>query len=177
MNSGPTPSWTPSWAPFDLETGGARPLPSRAIGTIAGVGDRLRTAAFAELQAREAFHWAADSYSDAAPELKQAWRTLAASEQRHLEWLLARMQSLGVDIRERKVSDQLWISLTDCKSAREFAIYMAEAEDRGRRAGERFAQAMRQADPESARIFGQIAFEEQSHIALAEKFFPGSRES
>jgi hypothetical protein len=52
---------------------------------------------------------------------------------------------------------------------------MAESEDRGRRAGERFSEAMKQADPESARIFGQIALEERAHIALAERFFPEAR--
>jgi uncharacterized ferritin-like protein (DUF455 family) len=163
---------TPDWSPFSLVAREERADPPRLISTPQGVGDRLRAAAFAELQAREAFEWAARTYDDAPEELRGAWHTLAQAEERHLNWLLSRAAALGVDLRERKVSDQLWVSLTRCKSAREFAIYMAEAEDRGRKAGERFAVAMKEADPESARIFGQIALEERSHIELAERFFP-----
>jgi hypothetical protein len=48
---------------------------------------------------------------------------------------------------------------------------MASAEERGRKAGERFHAQMLQRDPESARIFGKIAEEEVAHIALARKYF------
>jgi hypothetical protein len=70
------------------------------------------------------------------------------------------------------VSDVLWRSLTRCSSAREFCLYMAGAEERGRRAGERFGERLAAVDPETARVFAQIALEERAHIALANQFFP-----
>jgi uncharacterized ferritin-like protein (DUF455 family) len=165
---------TPDWSPFRLAGPGQGPEAPRSIHTRDGVGDRLRAAAFAEIQAREAFLWAADRYTDAPPALRAAWRRLALAEEKHLGWLLARMAELGIDVRERRVSDQLWHSLTSCATARDFARYMASAEDRGRRAGERFHEAMQSNDPVSAGIFGQIAREEVEHIALAERFFPSA---
>jgi hypothetical protein len=97
---------------------------------------------------------------------------LAAEERKHLSWLLGRMNALGVRPEERPVSDVLWRSLTRCASARDFCVYMAGAEERGRRAGERFGERLAAIDPETARIFAQIALEERSHIALANVFFP-----
>jgi uncharacterized ferritin-like protein (DUF455 family) len=161
------------WKPFDVARGleGARGEAPRSIETLDGVGDRMRAAAFAEIQARDAFLWAAEHYSDAAPELKKAWRDLAREEDKHLNWLLKRMNELGIDVRARRVSDHLWHSLIACQSARDFAVFMASAEERGRRAGERFHEALRVRDPETARIFGQIAREEVAHIELAKRFF------
>ncbi len=172
MSSVPLPASTPSWSPFLLAEPGAHGDAPRSIRTPEGVGDRLRAAAFAEIQAREAFLWAADRFEDADPRLRQAWRRLAESEQQHLDWLLARMRELGVSISERRVSDFLWQSLIGCQTAREFAHYMANAEDRGRRAGERFHQNLAQTDPVTAAIFEKIAAEEVGHIALASRFFP-----
>jgi uncharacterized ferritin-like protein (DUF455 family) len=139
------------------------------------VGDRLRAAAFAEIQAREAFLWAAERFADESDELKRAWRELAVSEQLHLDWLLGRMRELDVAVEAREVSDFLWRSFMNCGSAREFAHFMAGAEERGRRAGERFHEQLQTTDPESARIFGRIAEEEVAHIALAERFFPSEK--
>lgn len=137
-----------------------------------GVGDRLRAAAFAEIQAREAFLWGASHFEDAPASLKTAWRGLALAEDRHLGWLLKRMQELGIGVTDRRVSDQLWVSLVSSQNAKEFAYYMASAEERGRRAGERFHQELLKKDPVTAEIFGKIAEEEVEHIALAEKYFP-----
>lgn len=162
----------PDWTPFDVVPRGQRPDAPRSIQTPEGIGDRLRAAAFAEIQAREAFRWAADTFSEVPSSLTTAWRGLALAEDRHLRWLLNRMTELQFDIRGRRVSDQLWVSLRSCHSAKEFAHYMASAEDRGRRAGERFQQAMAEVDPVSAEIFGKIAAEEVEHIALAERYFP-----
>jgi uncharacterized ferritin-like protein (DUF455 family) len=160
----------PCWDPFlvSIERGEA----PRSIDSFEGVGDRLRAAAFAEIQAREAFLWAAETFADADPNLRNAWRGLAAAEDRHLSWLLKRMSELGVDVRARKVSIHLWHSLVACKTAREFAKFMASAEERGRKAGERFHAALITRDPETARIFGTIAHEEIAHIELAQRFFP-----
>ncbi len=159
-----------NWEPFVITEG--RGEAPRSIETLDGVGDRLRAAAFAEIQARDAFLWAAEHYPDAPVELQEAWRRLASAEDRHLCWLLNRMTELGIDVRARKVSSQLWHSLVSCKSARDFAIFMASAEERGRRAGERFHAALLEKDPVTARIFGKIAEEEISHIELAQRFFP-----
>jgi uncharacterized ferritin-like protein (DUF455 family) len=160
-----------NWEPFVLAPQGAHAEAPRSISTPEGVGDRLRAAAFAEIQAREAFLWAADSLKDAPEELRRAWRGLASAEQKHLDWLLGRMRELGIEIGGRKVSDHLWHSLTSCKTAREFALFMANAEERGRRAGERFHETLRDTDPLTAEIFGKIAEEEVAHIALAADYF------
>jgi uncharacterized ferritin-like protein (DUF455 family) len=162
----------PDWGDFLLAPPDLRSDPPRSLDTFEGVGDRLRAAAFAEIQAREAFLWAAEEFTDAPAELRGAWRVLAQSEQKHLDWLLARMEELGIGIRERRVSDHLWRSLVSCKTAREFALYMASAEERGRRAGVRFHEALLQKDPVTANIFGKIAEEEIAHIELARSHYP-----
>ncbi|MDE2293081.1 MAG: hypothetical protein KGL53_13450, partial [Elusimicrobia bacterium] len=88
---------SPDWSPFAVCPPGALPPPVRPVGTPEGVADRLRSAAFAELQAREAFRWAAESFSDAPEELRAQWRALALAEDRHLGWLLGRLAARGVD--------------------------------------------------------------------------------
>ena len=59
---------SPDWSPFRLAPEGTRPEPPRSIHTRDGIGDRLRSAAFAEIQAREAFLWADIRFADEAPE-------------------------------------------------------------------------------------------------------------
>lgn len=168
------PPSPPDWAPFvTVPTGDKAPGP-RKLGGPHGIGDRMRIAAFAELQAREAFLWGADTFDDAPEELRGAWRALAEEEDKHLGWLLDRMAELGVTPQGRLVSAHLFRGLTGCTTAHEFAWYMAKAEDRGRIAGEQFANKLADVDPTSARIFGQIAAEETEHIALAMRFFPES---
>lgn len=157
---------------FRLAEPGAHGDAPRAIHSREGIGDRLRAAAFAEIQARDAFLWAAETFTEAPQALRTAWKGLAVAEERHLSWLLNRMTELGIDVADRRVSDQLWVSLTSCKTPSEFAHYMASAEDRGRRAGERFRDAMAQVDPTTAQIFGKIAEEEVEHIALAYRYYP-----
>lgn len=163
---------TPDWSPFRVAPAGDKADPPRSIHTPEGVGDRMRAAAFAELQAREAFLWGAERWTGAPEGLRRGWRILAIAEQRHLDWLLARMAELGVAIPARRVSDQLWHSLVSCRDARDFAFYMASAEDRGRRAGERFYENLRHADPVTAEIFRKIAEEEVSHIELPSLYYP-----
>lgn len=162
----------PDWSPFRVLPPGARPRSPRSIGSVEGVGDRLRTAAFAELQATTAFSWAAEAWTEAPEPLRAAWRRLAVEETKHLGWLLARMEELGVEVGEREVSDQLWVSLSSCSSPRSFTELMAGAEVRGQAAGERFAERLLEVDPKSAAIFGQIAREEAGHVALAERYLP-----
>lgn len=166
------PGWTPDWAPFLVLPREERTKTPRSIATRDGIGDRLRAAAFAEIQAYYAFLWGAARFTDAPELLRVNWRGLAFAEERHLGWLLKRADELGIDLRERGVSDWLWVSLTNCTTAREFAVFMASAEERGRRAGVRFHEELAKIDPVTAEIFGKIAEEEIEHIRLAEKFFP-----
>ena len=150
---------------------GERLTDTRPIETVAGVGDRLRTAAFAEFQAREAFRWAAAQFKDAPGGLPEAWRRLAIEEDKHMGWLMGRMQELSIDVRERKVSAMLWKSLLSCTTARDFTAFIATAEERGRKAGVRFREAMAKTDPVSAEIFGKIAEEEVGHIEIATRYY------
>lgn len=165
----------PTWNLFRLAPSGEKADLPRSLDTLEGIGDRLRSAAFAEIQARDAFHWATQYFAtrETLPqELLDAWTELAHAEQKHLLWLLDRMDELGLRVQDRRVSDQLWLSLVTCTSAKEFTHFMASAEERGRRAGLRFHEALLKKDPVTATIFGKIAEEEISHIALAQRFFP-----
>jgi uncharacterized ferritin-like protein (DUF455 family) len=170
----PAPPPSQDWSPFRAVPDGAKAPGPRALSRPEGLGDRMRIAAFAELQAREAFRWGAAAFPEAPAALQDAWLALAAEEDKHLGWLLARMDALGVGPADRPVSAHLWRGLTACGDAHEFAWYMAKAEERGRVAGERFGEALAAVDPTSAALFAQIAREEADHIALAMRFFPSS---
>jgi uncharacterized ferritin-like protein (DUF455 family) len=161
-----------SWAPFELMEKGAKPLAPRSINSFEGVCDRLRAAAFAEIQAREAFRWGAENFKDAPEALKADWLRLAGEEDKHLNWLLKRLNELGGSPSERKVSIHLWESLISSASVEEFTYRMATAEDRGRQAGERFYRDLQKSDPITAEIFRKIAEEEIEHIRIAERYFP-----
>lgn len=149
------------------------PPPSRSIETWLGIGDRLRSAAFAELQATEAFFWASRHYALEIPkDLQKNWEELAHQERKHMNWILERMRQLNVKISDRAVSDRLWQRLISCPNPKEFTWVMSEAERRGQKAGEFFARHLEKSDPPTALIFKKIAEEEQSHIDLAEKYYP-----
>ena len=162
------------WAPFRLAPAGAYADAPRSINTPEGIADRLRAAAFAEIQAFHAFNWAASRFEDAPEPLRAAWRNLASAEERHMKWLLSRLKDLGYDVAERVVSDHLWLSFQSCQTARDFAVFMTNAEERGRKAGVRFHEQMTKQDPVSAEIFRKIAEEEIEHIALAATYFPSA---
>lgn len=164
----------PNWAPFRLNENPNERIAPRPITTLEGVGDRLRSAAWAEIQAREAFRWAAATLKDAPQALHDAWMTLSNEEEKHMNWLLTRLSELGMKVDDRPVSDNLWVSFMQCTTAEQFAVFMANAEERGRKAGVRFCQDLSERDPVSAKIFGTIAEEEIAHIELAQKYFPGS---
>lgn len=159
------------WGPFLVCPPEVRPEPPRSLLAPGGVGDRLRTAAFAEIQARQAFLWAADALEDAPTACREEWRRLSQAEDKHLNWLLRRMGELKVDVRERPVSQRLWLSLVSRANASEFAHFMAAAEQRGRDAGLTFQKALAGSDPVTAEMFGKIADEELTHIALARRYF------
>ena len=59
-----------------------------------------------------------------------------------------------------------------CKDARSFCHYIADSEQRGRRAGLRFYDVLKDIDPTTAEIFSKIAEEEIRHIELAFQFYP-----
>ena len=52
---------------FLIASPGERFPKVRPLNTVEGRGDRMRTAAFAEVQARDAFLWAADTFTTASP--------------------------------------------------------------------------------------------------------------
>ena len=156
------------WTPFSVCAPEERPPQPRGISTPEGLGDRLRVAAFAELQAREAFRWAARELSDAPEALRAAWRRIADDEGRHLDMILARMAALGVRPDARPVSDRLWRSLVACRTTAEFSAYMRTAEERGRAAEESFRRSLASRDPETAAMFGAIADDEAEHIRLGD---------
>lgn len=171
----------PNWAPFRVLSENEKlvaPRPMKLatpMTDFTGVGDRLRSAAFAEIQAEAAFLWAASTF-DAPLELRQSWRHLGSEESKHKNWLLNRMKELHLEVTEIANPPVLWSAFMNCKSATEFACLMADAENRGRKAGERFYEVLRNYDLQSAEIFKQIAEEEKTHIELTYRFFPKEME-
>jgi uncharacterized ferritin-like protein (DUF455 family) len=152
------------WKPFAVCAQEEQAPRTRGINSPEGLGDRLRTAAFAERQAVEAFLWAAQRFGAAPAPLREAWRRFAAEEAKHLGWILGRMKELGVEPGARPVSDRLYRSLTSCEDFREFARLMTLAEERGKAAEESFHRALAESDPATAAIFGRIAEDEVEHI-------------
>ncbi|MEE2828960.1 MAG: DUF455 family protein, partial [Myxococcota bacterium] len=104
--------------------------------------------------------------------LRSAWLRLVEEEDKHLGWLLARMDELGVGVGDRPVSDELFASLSSCPSPRAFTERRAGAEERGQDAGETIARRLQGFDPVSASLFGRIAREEAGHVALARRCLP-----
>lgn len=155
------------WSPYQI---GIAPR-VRSLQLAEGLGDRLRLIAFAERQAFHAFNEAAARFTDAPQGLKDAWRWVALEEAKHESWLLERLEQLGQDISAVPVSLNLYHSLTNCQSARDFSFFVADAEDRGRIGAEKFAEALQTRDPVTAKMFARIALEEREHIALVDKYF------
>lgn len=155
------------WSPYQI--GNAPRV--RSLNTPEGLGDRLRLVAFAERQAFHAFNEARKRFTDAPEGLLKAWEWVALEEAKHESWLLKRLDELDQDVSSVPVSLNLYHSLAKCESARDFAFYVSDAEDRGRIGAEKFAEVLKTRDPETARIFAQIAFEEREHIALVNKYF------
>ena len=157
--------------PFILCDPGQRPAKPRPMGTPEGLGDRMRTAAFAEYQAIAAFTWAAEVFTDAPPALRQAWRDQIEDERRHCRMIMDRMAELDFPVDDRPVTLSLTESLRTCATARDFCIRIASAEERGRQAGERLCAFLVGKDEVTAALFRQIADEEVAHVTLAETFF------
>lgn len=156
------------WSPFNVGT----PIKTRPMNSFEGLIDRIRIAAFAERQAYYAFLEAARIFADEVPEeLIETWKRIALEEAKHEKWLLNRLVELKQDVAEMPVSLGLFNSFSKCESAREFALYISDSEERGRVAGLKFAEVLKTLDPESSKIFSDIADEEIAHVALAKDFF------
>ncbi len=163
-----TPAESLDWSPFKIGT----TLKPRPLNSIEGIVDRIRIAAFAERQAHYAFLEAARIFANEVPEdLVQAWKTIAMEEAKHESWLLKRLVEINHDVAELPVGVGLYNSFCKCQSPREFTFYISDSEEKGRLAGLKFVEALKSRDPESARIFSDIAFEELDHISLASKYF------
>jgi uncharacterized ferritin-like protein (DUF455 family) len=155
------------WSPYQIGI----PPKIRSLHTMEGLGDRLRLVAFAERQAFHAFNDAINRFKDAPPELREAWKWVALEEAKHESWLVKRLSEIGQDISAVPVSLSLYHSLLKCESARDFAFYISDAEERGRVGAEKFAETLFGRDPITADIFHRIAVEEREHIALVSRFF------
>lgn len=155
------------WFPYTIGV----PPKMRPLQTPEGLGDRLRLVAFAERQAFHAFTNAITRFPDAPPGLLEAWKLVAQEEAKHEGWLLNRLVEMGQNVSEVPVSLNLYHSLIKCQTAREFAFYISDAEERGRVGAEKFAETLAKRDPITAEIFQKIATEEVEHIALVSRFF------
>jgi len=155
-----------AWQPFrvDYKADYVRPLAGPG-----GVEDRLRTVAFAELQARECFRWGAKKFAAEKPDWAEQWLHFAEVENRHAQMLLDRFSELGLSIGARTVSNKL---TRLCKSSSDpvmFLFLLASAEERGMEAGSIIGTQMAAIDAKSAAIFKQIADEEVEHVAFSKK--------
>ena len=155
------------WTPYLIGTPGKM----RSLSTVEGLGDRLRLVAFAERQAFHAFNHAIATFTDAPKGLREAWKWVALEEAKHESWLVKRLEEIGQDIAGQAVDLKLYNSLIECQTAKDFALYISDAEDRGRVGAERFRDSLALRDPKTAEIFGRIAAEEVEHIALVNRYF------
>lgn len=155
------------WSPYQIGT----PEKIRGFNTPEGLGDRLRLVAFAERQAFHAFTNAITRFQDAPPGLIEAWKWVALEEAKHESWLLKRLSDIGQEVSAVPVNLNLYYSLIKCQTAKEFALYVSDAEERGRVGAEKFADSLAKRDPVTAQIFHLIAEEEKEHISLVKRFF------
>lgn len=155
------------WSPYQI---GISPK-LRPFHTNEGLGDRLRLIAFAERQAFHAFTEAIARFDDAPTGLKEAWKWVALEEAKHESWLLKRLEAIGQDVSAVPVNLNLYYSLQKCQTPKDFALYISDAEERGRIGAEKFAETLITRDPETAEVFAKIAEEEKRHIDLVNQFF------
>ena len=155
-----------SWEPFVLATPKQKaPFPD-PISHPEGLGDRLRIAAFAELQAARAFSWAAEHFSDVSEAVVAGWQRQIPEEKLHFRLIMERMNNLGVHPQQKPVSAQLSENLYTCATGRDFAITIATAEHKGRLAALKMASFLEHRDPITAQVFLRIAHDEIAHIQL-----------
>ncbi len=159
-------NYSSHWAPFQVK--GLKPENVRPLESGAGVEDRLRLVAFAELQARDLFRMGAERFRGSAPsEWIETWLRFAEVEERHAQMLLTRMASLGHKPGARSVSCKLWHLCLRAETSEDFLFRLSSAEERGMEAGFILGRDMASIDAESALIFRQIAEEEVEHVEMA----------
>ncbi|PID78711.1 hypothetical protein CSB20_13760 [bacterium DOLZORAL124_64_63] len=158
-------------APFQILAEGRKPPRPRGLNTPEGLGDRMRTAAFAEKQAIHAFRWACERFQDVPGELRAAWAALIPEEEKHYRLIVTRMAELGFALDARPVTLNLWRGLAACETGRDFCIGIARAEERGRQAGVKLAAFLADKDPATAAVFREIVADEVAHVALADRFY------
>jgi uncharacterized ferritin-like protein (DUF455 family) len=160
-----------NFEPFILCLPGQRQPKPRPIHTPAGLGDRMRTAAFAEKQAIFAFGWAAENFQDVPQALRDDWARLVPEEEKHYRLIVDRMAELGFSLTDRPVSTRLWDSLKECETGQEFCQRIAGAEERGRQAGLLMVNYLADTDPATAAVFDEIVTDEVAHVKLADTYF------
>ncbi len=159
------------FSPFNLCEPGSLPPKPRRIVSLEGLGDRMRTAAFAEWQAIHAFGWAAERFDDVPQPLRDAWTAQIADERKHYALICKRMSELGLTLKERPVSPRLWESLEPCTSGKEFCLKIANAEERGRQAALKLVELLASRDPDTAAGYSATAADEVAQVALAKTYF------
>ncbi|MBN2715406.1 MAG: ferritin-like domain-containing protein [Deltaproteobacteria bacterium] len=154
------------WEPFVLAAPDQKvPFP-KPMSHTEGLGDRLRIAAFAELQAVRAFGWAAEHFRDVSMEVINGWERQIPEEKLHFRLIMERMNNLGIQPHQKPVSAQLSETLYQCQTGKAFAIEIATAEHRGRLAALKMAAYLENRDPVTARVFLRIARDEVAHVQL-----------
>ncbi len=160
-----------SWSPFILTKPGRTPPSPRSLSLPEGLGDRMRTAAFAEFQAVRAFRWASKRFVDTSESLREEWANLVSVEVRHFEMIAKRMLELGFSLSDRPVSLRLWNSLNCCKTGKEFCVRICSAEEWGRQSAIKLIEFLTKRDEKTANVFKLIAKEEIEHVAVADRYF------
>jgi uncharacterized ferritin-like protein (DUF455 family) len=160
-----------NWHPFEIRT--HKPDAIRSLIAPGGVEDRLRVVAFAEVQARDAFRWGAARFPEAPAAWREEWLRFADVEDRHAQMLLDRMDSLGLSVAGRAVSDKLTRLCHLAEDPVTFLFLLSSAEERGMEAGHTLGQQMKPVDEASAAVFAQIASEEVEHVDSAKAALAG----
>ncbi len=138
-----------NWTPFKLCAEGESAPKPRSLSHPEGLGDRMRTAAFAEFQAIRAFKHAAQTFRDVPETLLAAWKKQIPEEELHYELIATRMGALGHSLDSRPVSLRLTESLSSCQSGQDFCEKICSAEHRGRDAALRLISFLKsQPDPD-----------------------------
>jgi uncharacterized ferritin-like protein (DUF455 family) len=160
-----------SWEPFVLSSPEQKlPFP-QPMSHRDGLGDRLRIAAFAELQAVRAFGWASEHFKDVPISLIEGWERQIPEEKLHFRLIMERMSNLGVRPEKKPVSAKLSETLFTCETGEKFAIEIATAEHKGRLAALKMADYLQDRDPVTTRVFLRIARDEMSHVQLVMDHF------
>lgn len=155
-----------SWEPFVLAPPDEKAPFPKPMSHREGLGDRLRIAAFAELQAVRAFGWATENFADVSPKVIEGWQLQIPEEKFHFRLIMERMAHLGVHAHQKPVSASLSESLYACQTGREFAVKIATAEHKGRLAALKMAAYLENRDPVTAQVFLRIAHDELAHVQL-----------